>query len=456
MARSGRERGDMPEAIRPAQMAGEERAEEITIALIEDLFSRPGSRRFDVRLWNGRILKARQGDSADLTLTLTHPGALRAMLLPPGELTLGEAYLGGDFDVEGDMVSLLAQVEHLQNLSLGQWLSILRRAWTLPRSEPPQQYQEGRRPMHLSGQEHSRERDRQAVTYHYDTGNDFYALFLGRWMAYSCAYFETPETDLDTAQAAKFEHICRKLRLKPGERLLDIGCGWGGLVVYAAEHFGVEATGINLSQPQIDYGRDWIRKAGLEDQARIELLDYRDIDPGQPYDKIVSVGMVEHVGRERLDEYFQAAYRALRPGGLFLNHAIGTQRSRQDTWLERTFLQRGKFSQSYVFPDGELVWISEMLQAAERCRFEVRDVESLREHYALTLRRWIANLERQHEAAVAIKDERTYRTWRLYMSAAAYGFDCGNTNVYQTLLSKTEAGQAELPLTRDDVYRPSR
>lgn len=443
----------MPEIITPAKMPGERKAEETTIALIEDLFSGPGGRRFDVRLWNGRVLKATQGDGADLTLTLTHPGALRAMLLPPGELTLGEAYLGGDFDVEGGMATLLAQVEHLRNLTLGQWLSILRRTWTLPKSRPPRRYQEGRRRMQLSGQEHSRERDRQAVTYHYDTGNGFYALFLGRWMAYSCAYFETAETDLDAAQAAKFEHICRKLRLKPGERLLDIGCGWGGLVVYAAERFGVEATGINLSQPQIDYARDWIREAGLEGQARIELLDYRDIDPGQPYDKIVSVGMVEHVGRDKLDEYFQAAYRALRPGGLFLNHAIGTHLRRPDTWFERTFLQRGKFMQSYVFPDGELVWISDMLRAAERCHFEVRDVESLREHYALTLRCWIANLERHHEAAVALKDERTYRTWRLYMSASAYGFDSGGINVYQALLSKTEAGRAELPLTRDDVYR---
>lgn len=442
----------MPESVAPANLAGEEKAEETTIALIEDLFTGTGGRRFNVRLWNGRILKSTTGDGAGLTLTLTHPGALRAMLLPPGELTLGEAYLGGDFDVEGDMVSLLAQVEHLQNLSLGQWLSILRRAWTLPKSGPPRQYQEGRRPMQLSGQEHSRERDRQAVTYHYDTGNDFYALFLGRWMAYSCAYFESAEMDLDTAQAAKFEHICRKLRLKPGERLLDIGCGWGGFVIYAAEHFGVEATGINLSRPQIDYGRNWIREAGLERQARIELLDYRDIDPGQPYDKIVSVGMVEHVGRERLDEYFQAAFRALRQGGLFLNHAIGTHRQRPDTWFERTFLQKGKFMQGYVFPDGELVWISDMLGAAERCRFEVRDVESLREHYALTLRNWITNLERHHEAAVALKDERTYRTWRLYMSASAHGLDSGAINVYQALLSKTVNGQAEVPLTRTDVY----
>jgi cyclopropane-fatty-acyl-phospholipid synthase len=424
-------------------------------SLIEDLFAGAAGRGFDLRLWNGRVLPATTEGDAPVTLVLTHPGALRKILIPPGELTLGEAYLGGDFDAEGDMTALIAQARHhLQNLSLGQWLSILRRVRKLPKGSPPQQYREGRRPLQLSGQEHSRERDIEAVTYHYDTGNDFYALFLGRWMAYSCAYFATAESDLDTAQADKFEHICRKLRLKPGERLLDIGCGWGGLVVYAAKRFGVEATGINLSQPQIDFARGWINEAGLEDRARIELLDYRDIDPSKPYDKIVSVGMVEHVGRKKLDEYFHAAYRALRPGGLFLNHAIATHRKGPDTWFERTFLQRGKFLHGYVFPDGELVRINEMLRAAEHCGFEVRDVESLREHYALTLRKWIANLEAGYEQAVALKDERTYRTWRLYMAASAQGFESRGTNIYQSLLSKSERGLAEVPLTRDDVYRP--
>jgi cyclopropane-fatty-acyl-phospholipid synthase len=441
----------MPEAIMPANMTGEDEAAATTIALIEDLFTASG-RAFSIQLWNGRVLESTRQDDPGPTLTLTHPGALRAMLLPPGELTLGEAYLRGDFDVDGDLVALLAQVQHLQNLTPRQWLSILRRARSLPKTKPPLNYAAGRRPMRLSGREHSRERDRQAVTYHYDTGNDFYALFLGRWMAYSCAYFATAETSLDTAQAAKFEHICRKLRLKPGERLLDIGCGWGGLVVYAAERFGVEATGINLSQPQIDFARHWIAETGLEKRAKVDLLDYRDIDPENPYDKIVSVGMAEHVGQDKLGDYFQSAYRALRPGGLFLNHAIGTHRRRRDTWFERTFLQRGKFVQSYVFPDGELVWISDMLRAAEQSGFEVRDVESLREHYAMTLRHWIANLENNHDEAVALKDERTYRTWRLYMSTAAHGFESGGINVYQALLSRTENGQASLPLTRDDLY----
>lgn len=271
-------------------------------------------------------------------------------------------------------------------------------------------------------------------------------------MAYSCAYFQAVDTDLDIAQEAKFEHICRKLRLQPGERLLDIGCGWGGLVVYATGRYGVLATGINLSQPQIDYANQWLRTAGLDDRAEVINQDYREIDPDQRYDKIVSVGMVEHVGRSRLDAYFQSAYRALKPGGLFLNHAIATHRHRPDTWFEKTFLQRGQFMQNYVFPDSDLVWISAMLNAAERNRFEVRDVESLREHYALTLRHWIANLEANHDQAVALNDERTYRTWRLYMAASVQGFERQGINVYQALLSKTENGRAQIPLTRAELY----
>lgn len=255
-----------------------------------------------------------------------------------------------------------------------------------------------------------------------------------------------------TAQKAKFEHICRKLRLKPGERLLDIGCGWGGLVIYAAGKYGVEATGITLSQPQVDYARQWIEESDLEHRATAEPLDYRDINQEQPFDKVVSVGMVEHVGQAKFDEYFQAAMKALRPGGLFLNHAIATHWTKQDSWFERTFLQRGRFMQQYVFPDGELVRISDMLTAAERNGFEVRDVESLREHYALTLRNWIANLEENYQKAVDITNERTYRTWRLYMAASVQGFESAGINVYQSLLSKGKNGKIEVPLTRADLY----
>ena len=283
--------------------------------------------------------------------------------------------------------------------------------------------------------------------------NDFYAQFLGRWMAYSCAYFQERETDLDSAQAAKFEHICRKLRLQPGERLLDIGCGWGGLVVHAAEKYGVQATGITLSQPQVDYAREWITRSEVVDLATVENRDYRQIVTDEPYDKIVSVGMAEHVGRAKLSEYFEAAYRALRPGGSFLNHAIATHRLKPDSWLARTFLQSGQFMQRYVFPDGELVRISQMLAPAEAQGFEVGDVESLREHYALTLRNWIGNLESNYDRCLELKDERTYRTWRLYMAASVQGFESGRINVYQSLLSKGDNGASEVPLTRKDLYR---
>jgi cyclopropane-fatty-acyl-phospholipid synthase len=429
------------------------RAAETTRRLIVQLFGEDGERDFAIRLWDGQTLPAAGSGAPPFTLALTHPGSLRRMFVPPGELTLGEAYLGGDFDIEGDIFPAMALVGQFDSLSWRDWLGLARGTLSLPATRPPEEFQDGRQRAHMQGARHSRARDREAIAYHYDVGNDFYALFLGRWMTYSCAYFPTSETNLDSAQEAKLEHICRKLRLKPGERLLDIGCGWGGLLVYAAQNYGVQAVGVTLSQPQVDYGRDWIRKEGLEGKAKIEFRDYRDLEEMGPFNKIVSVGMFEHVGRSKMRQYFDCAWKALKPGGLFLNHAIAAQGGQAPNWLERTFLQRGEFIQRYVFPDGELVRISEALDVAEAAGFEVRDVESLREHYALTLRNWVHNLEETHTRAARLKDERTYRTWRLYLAASAYGFEAGNTNVYQALLSKNREGQAGLPLTRADMYR---
>lgn len=426
---------------------------ETTRAILDGLFSHLSQRNFAIRLWNDELIPAENGRSPQFTLVLTHPGALRRMFLPPGELRLAEAYLRGDFEVEGDIVALAGLAEALGTLSTGDFLSLGRRVWSLPTTEPPQIYQDGRYAVQLNGRRHSRQRDREAIAYHYDVGNDFYRLFLGQWMAYSCAYFAERDMNLDMAQAAKFEHICRKLRLQPGERLLDIGCGWGGLVIYAAQNYGVQATGITLSQTQAEYGQEWIAREGLTKQIQIKLLDYRDIDANTPYDKVVSVGMFEHVGREKLPEYFQAAVRALRPGGLFLNHGIAKQNNYNPGWIERHLLQRGQFIQKYIFPDGELLPISHALTVAEDNKLEVRDVESLREHYALTLRQWIHNLEMRHDQAVQIKDERTYRTWRLYMAASVWGFEIGQISIFQALLSKTQKGSAELPLTRADLYQ---
>lgn len=444
--------GTMSDATRSASAANWGPAADTTRKLLDGLFRHVESRDFAVRLWDDQLIPAEKDLAPRFTLVLTHPGALRRMFWPPGELTLAEAYLRGDFDIEGDIVASMELGQSFQALTPGEWLPLLWQVRKLPNTRAPELHELGRQPLQLSGRQHSRERDQAAVTYHYDTGNDFYRLFLGRWMAYSCAYFATRDTDLDIAQAAKFEYICRKLRLQPGERLLDIGCGWGGLVVYAAEHYDVEVVGITLSQPQVEYAQEWIKKAGLGGRAVVESRDYRDIDATFRFDKIVSVGMAEHVGRDQLVDYFRAAYRALRPGGLFLNHAIATHRSRPSSWLERTFLQSGQFMQRYVFPDGELELINETLAAAEESGFEVRDVESLREHYGLTLRNWIRNLESRQAEAVALKDERTYRTWRLYMAASVVGFESEGTNVYQALLSKSSNGDSGLPLTRVDLY----
>lgn len=445
----------MPQSIgnpRISATSPDNRLLEITHDLITGLFGKDLKRTFAVRLWNGEELPTGSAEVPRFTLALTHPGSLRHMLVPPGEMTLAEAYLGGDFDIEGDIFAAMDLTGQLESLSPGDWLKMARQVRSLPNTDPPEIYNSGRQRARLKGVRHSRARDQAAIAYHYDVGNDFYSLFLGHWMAYSCAYFTTHEADLDTAQAAKFEHICRKLRLKSGDRLLDIGCGWGGLLIYAAENYGVQALGITLSKPQVEYGQNWIQEAGLADYAQIEMRDYRDLAVKEPFDKIVSVGMFEHVGRSKLHEYFGSVWHALKPGGLFINHGIATQGHQAPNWFERTFFQRGEFTQRYVFPDGELVPISDALTFAEEVGFEVRDLESLREHYALTLRHWVHNLEAHHDQAVQYKDERTYRTWRMYLAASAHGFESGRINVFQALLSKNRNGLAGLPLTRADLY----
>jgi cyclopropane-fatty-acyl-phospholipid synthase len=292
-------------------------------------------------------------------------------------------------------------------------------------------------------------------------GNDFYALWLDRGMTYSCAYFEDPAGDLDTAQEAKLDLVCRKLRLRPGERLLDIGCGWGSLVLHTATHYGVDALGITLSEPQASLARARIAGAGLDDRCRVEVRDYRELARGATFDKVASIGMVEHVGRSRLGTYFAVAHRLLAPGGLFLNHGIvhrpesgrGGPVAPARQWLQR---DRG-FIDRHVFPDGELLPAGEVISRAEEAGFEVRDVEALREHYARTLRHWVRRLEARHDEAVALVGEGTYRTWRLYMAGSAEGFASGRLNVMQTLLARPDAaGHVNLPLTRADLYAGDR
>ncbi len=422
-------------------------ASQLTLNLLESLIPLNARQEVGIRLWDGTLWPDEAPRPA--VLVLKHPGALRAMFLPGTEVGLGEAYLYDDFDIEGDAEAVFGLADAFTNGDLT-WRKKLRAGTGLTRLPATRRSAKSRRgPARLSGRKHSVERDRQAVTYHYDVSNDFYSLWLDKRMVYSCAYFRSAQDSLDTAQQQKLDLLCRKLRLKPGQRLLDLGCGWGGLILYAAQHYGVDATGITLSQPQADLANERIRAAGLADRCRALVQDYRQVpaDDTHFYDALVSVGMFEHVGAAKLPGYFAQAWKLLKPGGAFLNHGIACR-------MDDQYGDGGSsFSEAYVFPDGELVPISTTLHAAEEARFEVRDVESLREHYALTLRQWVRRLEAHHQEALKYVDEPTYRVWRLYMSGSAYGFSMGRLNVYQSLLVKPDAqGRSSLPLRRTDWY----
>jgi cyclopropane-fatty-acyl-phospholipid synthase len=265
-------------------------------------------------------------------------------------------------------------------------------------------------------------------------------------MIYSCAYFKSPDDSLATAQAQKLDHICRKLRLRPGERLLDIGCGWGGLIMHAARYYGVQAVGITLSEQQLVFAQKQIDEIGLSSRCEVRLLDYRDASQLGQFDKLVSVGMVEHVGESALPEYFRCAFQALKPGGAFLNHGIGRAGNRPKP-AERTF------TDVYVFPDGELTPISTTLRCAEEAGFEVRDVENLREHYHLTLCHWLRRMEDSMQQATRLIGELKARIWRLYLAGSAHYFQSGKLDLYQSLLVKCANGRSGMPLTRADWYR---
>src|SRR5512139_1768177 len=325
-----------------------------TVHTLDHIF--PPPRAFDIRLWTGLTLPA--VGRSPFTLALRHPATLRRMFSPPIERSLGEAFMYGDYDLEGDLIAAftLFHVIFEQPRSLSNFVDIAHDLLTLPHDGPARPAGRGR--TRLSGARHSLARDRTAIQYHYDVGNDFYALWLDRFMQYSCAYFPTGTEDLDTAQQRKLDLICRKLRLQPGERLLDIGCGWGGLARYAAEQYGALAVGITLSEKQAAYADEMIARAGLADRVTVRLQDYRAVPDG-PFDKIVSIGMFEHVGRSQMPAYFAQAYRLLKPGGLFLNHGIaywpGVQQGQPKLdgpakWIARWLLGTQSFSQSYIFP----------------------------------------------------------------------------------------------------------
>ncbi|MEW5918712.1 MAG: class I SAM-dependent methyltransferase, partial [Gemmatimonadota bacterium] len=427
---------------------------------VAELFGEPGERAFTIRYWNGELENPGASAQPQFELILRQPGALRQMFFPPSELALGEAFIRGDFDVAGDLERAVALATALQERlrsprRLARLTGLLLRLPTDAGRSPDRT--RFRPSLPFVRRRHTRARAAAAIRFHYDVGNDFYSLWLDEQRVYSCAYFCADDDDLDRAQTAKLEHICRKLRLQPGEHFVDIGCGWGGLVRHAARHHGVEALGITLSRCQAEYARERIAREGLADRCRIEVCDYRDLPRGTTFDKVASVGMFEHVGGKQLRSYFSAAFALTRPGGLFLNHGIASlEHARPHTVAEllTAFMWRkGKLIDRHVFPDSELVPLADAIHQAEAAGFETRDVESLREHYARTLRHWVRRLEaRAHDAAVAT-NEMTVRLWRLYMAASAYMFSVGRFGVAQVLLARPDlTGATPLPSTRHDLY----
>lgn len=381
-----------------------------------------------IRFRNGETL--RFGECEHVRLSLNSIRAAATLFKP----TLGKFaryYVEGEIDLDGDIQEILnlgekicadgKYVAHRANSGIHPW------KWL----------------------RHTRARSRKNISYHYDVSNDFYALWLDHKRVYSCAYFRHPEDTLEAAQEAKLDHICKKLMLQPGESFLDIGCGWGGLILWAAQNYGVHAVGITLSRNQHDYVCQHIKACGLEGRAEVRLMDYRDVSSDRQFDKIASVGMFEHVGRGNLDGYFNKIYNLLKPGGLVMNHGITA------AGLVTGGLGNGisKFIEDYVFPGGELVHVSRVIESLSRNGLECLDAENLRPHYARTLWHWVQRLEAHSSEAKSLIGEQKYRIWRIYMAGSAHAFERGWMGIVQILAGKPLTdGSVLYPFTREHIY----
>jgi cyclopropane-fatty-acyl-phospholipid synthase len=436
------------------------RGEDLAGTLLARLFQRlPGT--ITVRLWSGPAFTVGAGaggsestrlmaSEARFVLWFRTPQAVSTLVLGRDPLRLAEAYFRGDVDIEGDLFAALCLRVHLDSLTLPLGDRLIAgvmalRLRALNQHAAPQAGEAA--PAHGAAvRVHSKNENRDAIQFHYDVSNEFYKLWLDRAMVYSCGYFERADMSVDDAQQAKLDHICRKLLLQPGEKFLDVGCGWGALAIHAAERYGVYSHGITLSQKQLEVARQRIAAAGLEDRVTVELKDYRDLQGEAIYDKVASVGMFEHVGLRNLPLYFSTVHRLMKPSGLFLNHGITHEHAGWRKDASTLFINR------YVFPDGQLDSISNIQKFMECASFEIADVEALRSHYALTLRAWVDRLERRHVRALEYVSEATYRIWRLYMAASALEFESGQIGIYQVLASKRGPYNARLPLTRRHLY----
>jgi cyclopropane-fatty-acyl-phospholipid synthase len=402
------------------------------------------------------------------TVVVRRPEALTRILARPGELGLSRAYVAGDIDLIGDLYRVLALNLSPSNLRLTPRTTARLLGAVGPsmlRVVPPPDEE-----VRLRGGRHTPGRDRRSISHHYDVSNAFYEMVLGPSMTYSCAVFEHPDDDLARAQANKLELVCRKLGLRDGLRLLDVGCGWGSMAVHAAAHHGVTVVGVTLSKEQFDWATKRVAERGLGDRVEIRLQDYRTVDDG-PFDAISSIGMFEHVGRRRMAEYFGRLHQLLSPGGRLLNHAIGRPGSdpppspwaRAEAARRRLAVAAGlrgpsrivsPFMERYVFPDGELHEVGTVVSMMQHQGLEVRHLESLREHYALTLRQWVANLDEHWEAAVGEVGEGRARVWRLYMAASALGFERHGLEIHQALAVRPDRDRSRMPLRPRFEGRP--
>jgi cyclopropane-fatty-acyl-phospholipid synthase len=405
-------------------------------AIFDTLFHEYEGPAFAIRLWDGWNWFSSNSAKPTCTIVMRTPQALQALIAKPSEITLGEAFIHGGLEIEGDIFSVFSVAEHLFNrprrlhqklresstrtlFGVGQWLH--------------------------HGAKHSPRRDRASIAYHYDQPVAFFEPWLGPSLAYSCAYFRNAEDPLDLAQQQKLELICRKLRLRPLERFLDIGCGWGSLVLHAARNYHAHSQGITLSREQEQVAKRRIEQTCLAQRCAVKLRDYRESNSiPHPFDKIASIGMFEHVGQENLPQYFSTVRRLLRPGGVFLNHGI--------TRAYSSLTPKASFIDRYVFPDGQLVTLSQVLEAAEAEGMEVRDEENLREHYELTLRHWVKGLQQNSATLLRLVTEETYRIWLLYMAGSAAAFRRGDIAVHQVLFQRPDRGGGHFPLTREDWY----
>lgn len=419
-----------------------------TLVILRSILAGYPRKDFAVRLWNGLGWQPGEGITPKFVLVINEPDSLRRMFLRPNMLSLGRAYVRNDFDFEGDVEAAF----HLGDYLLTRPVTLTERfRWglkllRLPRGKRKAAAPTGKlKPFSATlAAKRSRSRTSRAVSYHYDLPPEFFEQWLDEKMVYSCAYFASPDEDLESAQRRKLDYLCRKLRLKEGNRLLDVGCGWGALAEHAARCYGVHVVGVTVSQQQADYARRRVARTGMKSRCQIKLLDYRDVNEPKGFDRLVSVGMAEHVREPLLPAYFAHAFSLVRPGGIFVHHAIASSVAVPP--------RRGpSFMDRYIFPDTELVPIHTTLRIAEASGWEVRDVENLREHYALTLRHWLERFRASRHEIERLTDEKTFRKFQIYLAGCIHDFECGRLNIFQTVLVRPTGHASGLPLTRADL-----